>query len=113
LLHASSAGRFTQRKHWKTVSNLFCFVFHCILIFAECAFVNKVAPKFVLLRAIINLTPRGEICPPGVMFIPSFPPRGEHSLLFRRMEGRAENFTPRAQNSPPGDNFAPGVRVCA
>jgi hypothetical protein len=33
------------------------------------------------------------------MFTPSFTPRGEHSLLFRRMEGRTENFTPgRGQN---------------
>jgi hypothetical protein len=42
------------------------------------------------------------------MFTPLFTPRGEHSLLFRRMEGRTENFTPREQNSPLGDNFAPG-----
>jgi hypothetical protein len=43
----------------------------------------------------VNLAPRGEICPLGVKFTPSFTPRGEHSLLFRRMEGRTENFTPR------------------
>jgi hypothetical protein len=49
------------------------------------------------------------------MFTPSFTPMGEHSLLFRRMEGRIENFTtlgdkfnPRGQNSTLGDNFAPG-----
>jgi hypothetical protein len=29
------------------------------------------------------------------MFTPSFTPRGEHSLLFRRMEGRTENITHR------------------
>jgi hypothetical protein len=52
------------------------------------------------------------------MFTPSFTPRGEHSLLFRRMEGQTENFTPgeifapRGQNLPLGDNFAPGVKVC-
>jgi hypothetical protein len=34
------------------------------------------------------------------MFNPSFNPVGEHSLLFRRMEGRTENFTL-------GDNFTP------
>jgi hypothetical protein len=28
-------------------------------------------------------------------FTPLFTPRGEHSLLFRRMEGQTENFTPR------------------
>jgi hypothetical protein len=55
------------------------------------------------------------------MFTPSFIPRGEHSLLFRRMEGQTENFTcgdkihpwgtkftPEGENSPLGDNFARG-----
>jgi hypothetical protein len=32
------------------------------------------------------------------MFTPSFTPMGEHSLLFRRMEGQIDDFTP-------GDNF--------
>jgi hypothetical protein len=60
-------------------------------------------------RAILNFTPdrqgrtspQGWTCPPGVKFVPigemltpSFTPRGEHYLLFIRMEGRAENFTP-------------------
>jgi hypothetical protein len=40
------------------------------------------------------LAPRGEVCPLWVKFTPSFTHRGEHSLLFRRMEGRTENFTP-------------------
>jgi hypothetical protein len=35
----------------------------------------------------VNLAPRGEICPLEVKFIPLFIPRGEHYLLFRRMEG--------------------------
>jgi hypothetical protein len=56
------------------------------------------------------LAPRREICPLGEMFTPSFTPRGEHSLLFRRMEGRTENFTPRGHNSPLGDKFAPRVK---
>jgi hypothetical protein len=50
------------------------------------------------------LAPRGEICPLGGMFTPLFTPRGEHSLLFRRMEGQTENFTP-------GDNFTPGGQL--
>jgi hypothetical protein len=69
-----------------------------------------------LLRAILNFTPRGElgppreeICPLGGMFTPSFTPRGEHSLLFRRMEEQTEdNFTSRGQNSPLGTKFTPG-----
>jgi hypothetical protein len=43
----------------------------------------------------VNLAPRGEIGPLGEMFNPSFTPRGEHALLFGRMEGQTENFTPR------------------
>jgi hypothetical protein len=39
--------------------------------------------------------PRGEICPLGGMFYPSFTTWGEHFLLLRRMEGGTENFTPR------------------
>jgi hypothetical protein len=61
-------------------------------------------------RAILNFAPG----PQGCNLAPSFTPRGEHSLLFRRMEGQTENFTPRDNltprglNSPPGANFAPG-----
>jgi hypothetical protein len=51
----------------------------------------------------VNLAPRGEICSPGEMFTPLFTPRGEHSLLFRRMEGERE---PRI--SLPRDNFTQG-----
>jgi hypothetical protein len=57
------------------------------------------------------------------MFTPSFTPRGEHSLLFRRMEGQPESFTPRDNftpwdkvhhwrtTSPLGSKFAPRVKV--
>jgi hypothetical protein len=41
------------------------------------------------------------------MFTPLFTPRGEHSLLFRRMEGRTENFTPRGKLHPQGTKFTP------
>jgi hypothetical protein len=69
---------------------------------------------FMKQRAILNFTldPRGKIRPLGGLLTPSFTPWGEHSLLFRWMEGRTENFTPRGQNSPLGDNFAPEVKVC-
>jgi hypothetical protein len=33
-----------------------------------------------------TLATRGEICPLGGMFTTLFTPRGDHSLLFRRME---------------------------
>jgi hypothetical protein len=42
------------------------------------------------------------------MFTPAFTQRGEHSLLFRRMEGRTENFTPREYLHPSGTKFTPG-----
>jgi hypothetical protein len=45
---------------------------------------------------------RGELCFLGGIFTPSFTPRGEHSLLFRRMEGRTET-SPQVINSPLGD----------
>jgi hypothetical protein len=45
------------------------------------------------------------------MFTPSFILRGEHSLLFRRMAGRTENFTPRGQLRPWGSKFAPKGEV--
>jgi hypothetical protein len=45
------------------------------------------------------------------MFTPSFTTRGEHSLLFRIMEGRTKDFIPMGLNSSMGDKFAPGVKV--
>jgi hypothetical protein len=48
------------------------------------------------------LATRGEICSLGRMITPSFTPRGEHSRLFRRMEGQTENFTPRTKLTPGG-----------
>jgi hypothetical protein len=47
------------------------------------------------------LASRGEICPLGEMFTPSFTPRDEHSLLFGRME-ETQRIT-----SPPGDKIHP------
>jgi hypothetical protein len=47
---------------------------------------------------------RDEICPLGGMYTPSFTPRGDHTWLFRRMEGQTENFTPR-------DNFTPREKI--
>jgi hypothetical protein len=61
----------------------------------------------------VNLAPRSELCPLGGMFTVSFAPRGEHSLLFRRMEGQKQtishprdNFTPVGQLRPWGSKFA-------
>jgi hypothetical protein len=56
--------------------------------------------------------PRDELGPQGVKFTPLFTPRGEHSLLFRRMEGRTDNFTPRGQTHPWGTTSPLGVKVC-
>jgi hypothetical protein len=38
---------------------------------------------------------RGVICPLGGIFTTLFIPRGEHSLLFRILEGRTDDFNPR------------------
>jgi hypothetical protein len=46
-------------------------------------FKNRVTGPFLT----SPMTPRGEIFPLGGMFTPSYTPRGEHSLQFRRMEG--------------------------
>jgi hypothetical protein len=53
-------------------------------------------------RPVFNnmVCPQGEICLLGGMFTPTFTPRGEHSLLIKRMEGHTENFTPRGQIHP-------------
>jgi hypothetical protein len=55
-------------------------------------FINSASEKYSL---GVNLAPRGVISPLGGMFTPLLTRRGEHTLLFRRMEGRTENFTPR------------------
>jgi hypothetical protein len=39
------------------------------------------------------------------MFIPSFTPMVEHTLLFRRIEGRTENFTPQGITLLPWDKI--------
>jgi hypothetical protein len=53
-------------------------------------------------RDIHNFTPglQGECSPP------SFTPRGEHSLLFRRNR----KYHPQGTKFSPGDNFAPGCQ---
>jgi hypothetical protein len=62
----------------------------------------------------VNLAPRVKFSPRG-NFTPTFTPRGEYYLLFRRMEGGGQRISPRGytfissgQNSPLGVNFAPG-----
>jgi hypothetical protein len=60
-------------------------------------------------RAILNFTPapQGWISPLGV----NLAPRGEHSLFFRRIEGRTENFTPGGQLRPWGSKFVSRGKV--
>jgi hypothetical protein len=58
----------------------------CLLIINPASYYKKqqiyIGEKLANPRAILNFTP-------------SFTPKGEHSVLFRRMEGQTENFTPR------------------
>jgi hypothetical protein len=49
----------------------------------------------------VELGPWGELCILGGMFTPSFTPRSEDSLLFRKMEGQTEGLDPL------GDKFTP------
>jgi hypothetical protein len=69
----------------------------------------NIAPRGPFLTS--PLAPRGEICPIGGMFTHLFTPEGEQSLLFRRMEGRTDNFTPRGHNSPLWAKFSPRGEV--
>jgi hypothetical protein len=54
-----------------------------------------------------NLAPRCELCYLGVLFTPSFTPRGEHSLMFRRTKGQTEGLHPWGITSLLGDKFHP------
>jgi hypothetical protein len=46
------------------------------------------------------------------MFTPLFTPKGEHSILFIRMEGQTENYTPpQGITSPRGTKFTPRGKV--
>jgi hypothetical protein len=57
----------------------------------------------------VKFAPRGELCPLlYVLFTPSFTPRGEHSLIFRRTKGRTEGISPWGITSPLEANLTPG-----
>jgi hypothetical protein len=64
-----------------------------------------------------NIAPRGELCPLGRIFTPSFPPWVDTLYCLEEWRGEqrssppGDNFTPRGQCSPRGDNFAPGCEV--
>jgi hypothetical protein len=64
-------------------------------------------------RAILNLTPgpQGWNLSPRENIHPFVPPRGKHSLLFRRMEGRTENSTPRGKLYRQGTKFTTGGQL--
>jgi hypothetical protein len=98
----------------------FTYFIHILMLAKSCQnwcwhsegrFNNMVCPQGLSLPLGVNLAARSDICPRGGMFTPSFTPRGEHSLLFWRMEGRIENFTPGGQLSPYGSKFAPRGEV--
>jgi hypothetical protein len=76
------------------VGNLF-FNAEFLLVFLSSASGRVIPERSKRPLLTSPLVTRGEICPPGAMFTPSFTRRGEHSKLFRRMEGRTDIFTPR------------------
>jgi hypothetical protein len=51
-------------------------------------------PETSFLTMMLWFALRDEVCPLGRMFTSLFT-QGVNTLLFRRMEGRTENFTPR------------------
>jgi hypothetical protein len=59
-----------------------------------------------------ELGPRDELCSLGRLFTPSFTPRGEPSLMFRRMKGPTESLHHWGIYSHPyGENFTPGGKL--
>jgi hypothetical protein len=60
-------------------------------------------PPGVILAPGVNLAPRGELCHLGVLFTPSFTPRDEQYVMFRRTEGQTEGLHPWVITSPLGD----------
>jgi hypothetical protein len=63
-------------------------------------------------RAILNFSPGPQgwnLSPSGNVHPLLFTHRGEHSPLFRRMEGRTENFTPGGQSLPLGAKLRMGL----
>jgi hypothetical protein len=98
----SKASRFRLyiRKFFNNIvksCTILLIFFDITLQILKCFPIGEVSPNEVKLRQFLTspLAPRGEIRPLGVNFPSSFPPRGEHSLLFWRIEGQTENFTPR------------------
>jgi hypothetical protein len=65
------------------------------LVTLRTVFNNMVCPQGWSLPLRMNLACGGELCTLKGMLSPLFTPKSEHSILFRRMEGRTENFTPR------------------
>jgi hypothetical protein len=66
---------------------------------------GELHPKGLTSPLGVYLAPRVVILPLGVMFTPSFTPRGEHYCLDewrgeKRISPRGDNLTTRGQNSP-------------
>jgi hypothetical protein len=55
----------------------------------------------------VHLAPRDELCPLGGLFTDSFTPRGEHSLMFRRMKQWSGGFHPWGVTSSLGELHHP------
>jgi hypothetical protein len=69
-------------------------------------FLTWISRRGELLALGVNLAPVGFFCPLEETFSLSFTTRGEHYLLFRRMEGQTENVAPKGITSLLGENFA-------
>jgi hypothetical protein len=58
-----------------------------------------------------NSAPRGELWSLGGLFTPSFTPKDEHYLLFRKAEVRTESLHPYGITSSLGENFPPRKQI--
>jgi hypothetical protein len=86
------------------------------------ALTTWICPQEYCLPRGVLFAHRGELWPLEGMFTPSFTPRCEHTLLFRKTKGRSgystrritsllgTNFMPGSQLYP-GDNFTPGCQL--
>jgi hypothetical protein len=83
----------------KRVSHIFYYVYiFNVKYILTLKFLNIIVFNNMSLHLRVTFFAKGEFLPLWGMFTPSFTPRGEHTLLFRRTKGRTQV----------GDNFNPG-----
>jgi hypothetical protein len=92
-------GRLLHRNRGRFVANLPCRKFQAWGPFLTSPWQGWISTLGV------NLAPRGEICPLGGMFNPSFTLRDEHYIYY------LEEWRGEQRISPPGDKIHPGGQI--